>query len=503
MAVCTLAVLILRIAYVQFWHPYGLAPDEAQYWTWLAHNDWSFLTKPPLTTWLMGISTAVLGKTLLGVKLFALLGQGLVSLLGFAIAKEIGGQKAGWWAWLLLTTVPLIAVGGLLMSPDAVLLPFWLAALYSVVRALNRTDEKALCWSRWILIGVLVGLGGLAKYSAAFFYPALGVYLLVWRREWLLRPQVWVSGIIALAFQTPVLIWNMQHGWVGLSHVLWQMKAHDMDDAQDVYATWKGVSQFVGSQVLVLGPIVFGMMSVALVRVAVQTYRGTRMPERKRGTRFLVVVGVGITAMFVGMSFFTKVQANWPILGTVVGVVLLAVWLGQVRRKSVVWIAVAGIVLNAALSGIMMDTYKARSLGILPLKEKLDPTKDLRGWAEMGNLVGVMMYKLDKPIILSSRYQTLAPLMFHTIGNPEFAYMNAEGKRLNEYDLWPLPDLNGRLVVYVNEQSNLPEKVKGMFSQCEPWHTVGVEEYGIQVRKLSMWLCWGTSRNIAMNNVYN
>jgi hypothetical protein len=186
------------------------------------------------------------------------------------------------------------------------------------------------------------------------------------------------------------------------------------------------------------------------------------------------------------------------VLGAVAGIVVLAVWLGQVRQRWVMWVAVAGIALNSVLSLMLMDTYKARDLGILPLKAKIDPTKDLRGWAEMGNLVGVLMYKLDNPVILSSRYQTLAPLMFHTIGTPEFAYMNAEGKRMNEYDMWPMPDLNGRLVVYVNEQGYLPPKVSGMFSQCEPWHTLGVEEYGIVTRKLSLWLCWGANRTVAM-----
>jgi hypothetical protein len=388
----------------------------------------------------------------------------------------MGGRVAGLWAWALLTTAPLMAAGGLIMSPDVVLTPLWLAAILCVVRGLGKREDKALCWGRWVAIGVLIGLGGLAKYSAALFYPLLGVYLLLWKREWLKAPQVWVSGVIALAFQLPVLIWNLQHDWVGVAHVLWQ--ADGGGDGR--YGGVKSLLEYIGGQALVLGPIVFVLIGVAFVNL-----------RRDVKTRWLMLVSGAILGGFAVLSFNSKIQANWPVLGAVVALVVLALWLGKLQKRSVLWLAVAGIALNSVLSLMLMDTYKARDLGVLPLKAKIDPTKDLRGWADMGELLGRAMFKLDRPVVLSSRYQTLAPLMFHTVGSPEFAYMNAEGKRLNEYDLWPMPDLNGRLVVYVSEKNLLPEKVKGMFGECTPWHTLAVEEYGIQVRKLSTWVCWG------------
>lgn len=488
----TLAVLLVRVAYVQFYHPYGLAPDEAQYWSWLSHNDWSFLTKPPLTTWLIGASTAVFGHTLLGVKFFALLGQAAVSVLGYAIARKVAGRQAGWWAWILLTTAPLISGGGLIMSPDAILLPLWLGAMLCVVRAFSVSDDKALCWGRWLIVGGLIGLAGLAKYSAAAFYPLLAVFLLVFKREWLLRPQIWVSGLVALVFQLPVLIWNIQHDWVGLGHVLWQAGGAN-DGRHGGLATF---AEYLGGQALVLGPVVFGFVLWALTRCA---------QRADLATRWLVWVVAAILAAFAVLSFTTKVQANWPALGSVVALVVAAIWLakagqGRGRQWWVLWVVGFGIVLNSLLSVMLMDTYRARHIGMLPLKAKNDPTKDLRGWADMGGMLGLMLYKLDNPLVLSSRYQTLAPLMFHTLGSPEFAYMNAEDKRLNQYDLWPMPALQNRLVVYVSEKPVLPEKVRGLFMTCTPWHTLGVEEYGIEVRRLNMWICWG-SRTLASRGV--
>jgi Dolichyl-phosphate-mannose-protein mannosyltransferase len=405
-----------------------------------------------------------------------------------ALRQGETGFAAAWWAWGLLTTAPLIAAGGLIMSPDAILLPLWLGVMLSVVRAFKASsDAKALCWGRWLLIGALIGLGGLAKYSAAAFYPLLGVFLLVFKREWLLRPQIWVSGLVALAFQLPVLIWNMQNDWVGLTHVLWQAGGAG-DERHGGLAT---LGEYVGGQALVLGPVVFGFVVWALTRC---------LKREDLATRWLVWVAVAILAAFAVLSLTTKVQANWPVLGSVVALIVLAVWLGKVeylggqgRGKHwwVLWVVGFGIVLNSVLSVMLMDTYRARYAGLLPLKPKNDPTKDLRGWQDMGAMLGLMLYKLDNPLVLSSRYQTLAPLMFHTLGNPEFAYRNAEDKRLNEYDLWPQPELKGRLVVYVSEKAVLPEKVKVLFTTCAPWHALGVEEYGVEVRRLNMWICWG------------
>lgn len=471
-------LLVLRAGYVGWVSPYGLAPDEAQYWTWLTHNDWSFLTKPPLTTWLMGVSTSIFGQTMLGVKAFALLGQVVTAVLGFALARvaapEANRRAAGWWAWALLTSAPLISAGGLIMSPDAVLLPLWLGAILLVAM---KAKGEALGARWWLAIGVLVGLAGLAKYSAALFAPLLLVFVLGWKRAWLKDPALWGAGLVALLMQVPVLIWNAQHDWVGIAHVLWQTDG----GGDNRHGGVKSLLEFLGSQALVLGPVVFGLVLAAWAQ----------MGRKTQAVRVVWMFSLPIFAFFVLMTLHGKVQANWPVLGAVGGLIYVAVWVAQRRQTWVVWLAVGGVALNVFLSAVMLDTAAFRAWGLFPVAAKNDPTKDLRGWPEMGNLLGVLLYRVEKPIVLSSRYQTLAPLVFHTRGNPEWAYMNAEERRLNEYDLWAQPELRDRVVIYVNEQGVVPPKVVERFTQCVPWHTLAVEERGVVARKMSLFVCWG------------
>lgn len=479
------ALLIARLFYMAFFTPYGLSPDEAQYWHWLSHNSLSFLTKPPLTTWLMGLSTAVLGNTLVGVKFFALLGQLAMPVLGFLIAREVAGRAAAWWAFALLTTVPLAAAGGLIMSPDALLVPLWLAALYSVVRALNTpTDARALCWPRWVIIGVLVGLAGLAKYSAAFFYPLLFAYLLASKRgwDWLMRPQIWVSGLIALAFQLPVLVWNVQNGWVGVSHVLWQT-----DGGGDVrHGGLTTLLEFLGSQAGVLGPIVF----VLLLAAWAGSLNALNKNSKDQRLKLLLIFTLPLFVAFAGMTFHAKVQANWPVLATVPALVLLAVWLAR-QKRVVLYVALAGVALNGLLSVFLMDVPFFRAAGLIPISAKMDPTKDLQGWPQLGTLLGITLRAVNDPVLITSRYQTTAPLAFHVPGNPQVLYFNAENRRLNQYDLWTWPDLTNRVAVYVSERPTLPEGLNRKFESCAPWHALAVESHEVVTRRISTWLCWG------------
>src|SRR5438876_1206321 len=62
----TAVLLILLVAAARFLYllhdcPLDLAPDEAHYWDWSRHLDWSYYSKGPLVAWLIRASTELLG----------------------------------------------------------------------------------------------------------------------------------------------------------------------------------------------------------------------------------------------------------------------------------------------------------------------------------------------------------------------------------------------------------------------------------------------------------
>ncbi|MCP5405850.1 MAG: glycosyltransferase family 39 protein [Pseudomonadaceae bacterium] len=477
-AVWAAALLLARIIYVQWLMPYGLGPDEAQYWHWTSHMDWSYLTKPPLTTAAIAVGTGFFGETMLGVKIFALLGQSIVPLVGFAMAGMVAGVGAAWLAFWLLATVPLVAVGGLLMSPDALLLPLWMFALFILFLS---TQQDKLKWCCWSMIGVLIGLAGLAKYTAALFYPLLLVFMLVERRDWLKQPQPYVAGLISLVLQAPVLWWNWQHDWAGLHHLLWQADGGG-DGRHGGVGT---LLEFLGGQLLVVGPLTFVLLLAVWGR-SVAVYK--RLEPQMR---LLLWFTLPVFAVFALQTLNAKVQPNWPLLATVPALVLLAVLVAG-RWRKLRPLLVAGIILNVLASLVMHDTFLLRRVG-LETPYKADPTKDLRGWPEMGQLLDLQLARLAADsVVLTTRYQTAALAAFHTPRHPAVLYLNDGTRRANQYDLWPWPPLAGRLVLYINEQNVLPDAVKHRFSRCEPWQPLRTTTQGIITRQLRTWLCWST-----------
>src|SRR5947208_12906726 len=51
----------LHVAYLSYDCPLDLAPDEAHYWDWSRHLDWSYYSKGPLVAYLIHFSVAVAG----------------------------------------------------------------------------------------------------------------------------------------------------------------------------------------------------------------------------------------------------------------------------------------------------------------------------------------------------------------------------------------------------------------------------------------------------------
>src|SRR6266581_607000 len=52
----------LRIAYLAYDCPLDLAPDEAHYWDWSRHLDWSYYSKGPLVAYLIRLGCTLAGS---------------------------------------------------------------------------------------------------------------------------------------------------------------------------------------------------------------------------------------------------------------------------------------------------------------------------------------------------------------------------------------------------------------------------------------------------------
>ena len=475
----TFFLMALRFVYIIF-SPLDLSPDEAHYWEWSRVPDWSYYSKPPMVAWLIHLSTELLGHTHAGVRLFAILGQGLLGVLAFLTARHFGGVMAGWLAFAILHLTPLFAAGGLMMTPDVPCLSFWALALYVASR--QNWDQADVPWSVFIGIGVLIGLAGLSKYTAALFYPLLGMYLLVspLRRGWFARPHIYVMGFISLAMMTPVFYWNALHDWPTLQHVLGQIEGNRP------FEPLKTLGNFVGGQVGLLGPVTAVLMVCAF-------FAGVR-PKTLKSLPLIWWFCVPIYAFFFYKAIGGKVQPNWPVLGAYGAVILVAVWAAsRPWRQKVLG---GGLALSLLITLVAYDSFWVRNLGVnWPIKR--DPLKEVMGWRGLGE--GISLYYKSLPpgtLILTTRYQTAGQVAFYTEGNPQVLYINPGYRRRNQYDYWPWPDdMAERTFLYVREsiggEAVLEQDVADTFDKCDRQPLIQAHRQGYLLRQGYVYVCQG------------
>jgi 4-amino-4-deoxy-L-arabinose transferase-like glycosyltransferase len=147
------------------------------------------------------------------------------------------------------------------MSPqfnhNIVQLPFWVAAIWCVWRAVEHTADakgKTYPWVWWIALGAVAGLGLYAKLSHGIILIIIAGWMLLddRARRTLLTPGPWLAAVVCLTVAAPLLRWLVINDFQPLT-----------------YAADRGDDPIKGS-VLAFFPIV-ALMSVPVVVLASAT----------------------------------------------------------------------------------------------------------------------------------------------------------------------------------------------------------------------------------------
>jgi hypothetical protein len=189
---------------------YGYFRDELYFIACARHLDWGYVDLSPLSALILRIELTLFGESLFALRLFpALASAGTVALTG-VLARQMGGRT---WsvalACLASLSAPVYLGIGNFYSLNAFEPLFWMGCVYCLVRLINGGAARY-----WLGFGLLAGLGIENKHSMAFFGAGLVAALLFTpqRRE-LLRPGIWLGGVIALVVALPNGIWQVQHHW--------------------------------------------------------------------------------------------------------------------------------------------------------------------------------------------------------------------------------------------------------------------------------------------------
>ena len=147
-----LAAAGARLAYLACHCPLDLAPDEAHYWDWSRHLDWSYYSKGPLVAYLVRAGTGLAGawserhtgSPALAVRLPAVVcGSLLLASLYVLTVQVFGRPRLAVAVVALALTLPPVAAGSSIMTIDAPYTCCWGWALVFAHRAIFRQARPA------------------------------------------------------------------------------------------------------------------------------------------------------------------------------------------------------------------------------------------------------------------------------------------------------------------------------------------------------------------------
>jgi len=233
---------------------YLLAPDEANYWQWSRHLALGYHDHPPMIAWTIWLASQLFGQSEFAVRLPTILGLTVTGVYVFLLAGRLFSCRCGFHAILLMQGILLFNGSALIATPDGLLLPCWAAASYHAARAWECRETN---WLHWLLCGLWFGIGLLSKYTMLLFLPSLLFFLLSnsQGRRALASPWPWLGLLAGFACFTPVLLWNADNGWATFRHVLYQGGLENRS-----FFTLRFIGDFLGSQALLLSPLVFIMI---------------------------------------------------------------------------------------------------------------------------------------------------------------------------------------------------------------------------------------------------
>jgi len=295
--------------------------DEAQYWLWGQRPDFGYYSKPPLIAWLIGAVTALAGSdAAFWVRLpGAFLHAATAMILG-ALAARLSGARVAFWVAVGYVTLPMAALGSLMISTDTVMAPFFALALLWHFR-LVETGQRRFA----VLAGIAAGLAFLAKYAAV--YVLLGAALAA-----LLVPMMRIAprhaALMLAAFGLtilPNLYWNLTHGMATLSHTADNV-GWIGGGGPGVRLNLAGLAAFFASQFAVIGPVLMAALIWGWIRPAGPVARALR------------AFSLPVLVLVCLQALLSKAYGNWAIAayfpGLLIAVPLLVARAPRLLRLS-------------------------------------------------------------------------------------------------------------------------------------------------------------------------
>lgn len=470
------ALVLLRVI---FWLGAYPNPDEAYYWLWGQHLDWSYFDHPPFHAWVQGAFAAAMGRSQFVLRLPNLITTGLLFWLYWVICHRLYGKQgrdAFWLTVLLVMTSPLFFLFLAMAWHDHWLVWFGTAASYCLVQFLSGDRLKHYSWL--YAAGLLIGLAALSKYVALFlglgFLGAIAFHPR-WRSLFWNRHLYGAIGL-ALLVMAPVFWWNVQHDWASFQFYL----------GRSVQAETPSIKWFGPISFLLLSGLIFGPVHSWL------TFETARQPPTSPFgvTYWRVAFSVLVVSslLFAALSLTAPVLYYWNILAypllfpLLAGNFLYPYRLNQMRDRPL---------FNGTLAlGTLAATLLVMHFTLVPLTALIstegdDDTRMVYGWQSTAEFIKRAAAPFsEKPLLLTTDYRSAAALAYG-LNDPSVLAISG---RIDQFDFWYDPaQLEGKDALLLGDRWHpICPTHHAMFDRVEPPQTISVYRLGTFIKDYTL-----------------
>ncbi|MFP4497364.1 MAG: ArnT family glycosyltransferase [Vulcanimicrobiota bacterium] len=473
-------VLVFRLFYIGF-APLQLTPEEAYYWNYSQHPDWSYFDHPPMVAWIIFIFTRIFGNNEFGVRVGAVLLSAGFSYLVFLIGRKLYNEQIGFYSVLLVNLAFIYNLYSTGITPDSSLFFFWALSTYLFLIQYQSRPK-----GMWLLLGLSIGCAFLSKYTAVFLPVSFFVFL-VWEK----RLKGHLAGIIgsfvvAILTFLPVIYWNLNNGLASFAF----QSANRFDKTYAISFTDLLESQLL--QAVFFTPLIFFGAIYILVRAGLEK-------EKYFSMRFLLSMAVPLIVGFAGISTLTWVKFNWTPPGYITALVLMGatIYKGYLEKtgwKKFMQASYIGIAVFIALALNGLSYFQPIYPRILP---ELSRANTMAGWKELSSYVRQCYEEMPEPertFVDGYGYQIASELQFYGFREKEVYAQNIFGESALAFTFWqdtePLRGQDAIVVTGEFEDFN-PELLEQYFEKFEKARTYTLEIEGVEVRSFDIYKCYG------------
>ena len=400
-AAAVLIAAILGMALVRLWlaAALSLTDDEAYYRLWALAPAMSYLDHPPMVGWMIAAGRWIAGDSPLGIRLGAVLVSFVGPFVLWRTATLLFGPSIGRRAVWLALAMPLLAVGGVIVTPDTPSVLFWGLAGWALAELWASRNAN---W--WLAVGLCAGLGLLSKYSNLFVGAGIVLWLAFvrpnwpWFRAW----QLWAGGALALLLALPVLVWNAQHGWSSFAKQFGRVGHGQLTGAY--------FAELVGGSLGLMSPLIAVLAVLGLVKVVRSATSAGDQPSALLAAGMLPFL-----AYLLVHALHDRVQANWmaplyPSFAVCAAVALGGIAIPPRRGPRLGNLGTWAVAVGFLLSGLL---YWHALHPFVQLPGQRDPTSQTRGWSELAAEIERLRVSRGACWVATSSYATTGQFAYH------------------------------------------------------------------------------------------